>query len=60
MEISPIIFLGLHAGSSEQQRYFEIMIKGRKMRWVFYVISDYENNSVLPMPSAAVASSTEL
>lgn len=26
----------------------------------FCVISDYETNSVLPMPSAAVASSTEL
>lgn len=26
----------------------------------FYVISDYETNSVFPVPSAAVASSTEL
>lgn len=60
MEISPIMFLELHAGSSEQQRYFEIMKKKGGNRMGFCVISDYETNAVLPMPSAAVTSSTEL
>lgn len=54
-----MIFLGLHAGISEQQTYLTIMKKGGKQMGLCS-IPDPWSNSVLLMPSAAVVSSTEL
>lgn len=53
-------FLGLHAGSSEQQTYLTIMKKREENEMGLCSISDHRTNSVLPMPSAAVASFAEL
>lgn len=60
MEIRSMTFLGLHAGSSEQQTYLTIMKKREETEMGLCSISDHGTNSVLSMPSAAVGSSTEL